>query len=305
MSRVLDYNASTKAFIASATQTISFTSSDVPSDRVLRYIFQVNSTGGTAWTLATIDRIRVKANGVAIFDLSFAQLRAYLFRFCRGGYTTPQAAITSSGGVAQNTQRFTIPFFILDAPTKNDADVCQFPMNSNVTIEITMTTAAAVTGTVVCGYEQTDIPAQCYPKLLSGPMSIGASAASGRHNLSEDGIVEGFGINSVGLLRAKLVLAGRQVLHAAGQVANDADAFDANTSSMLWESQQLDCPWSTSSAGTAYADTVPNDPIFVDVHAGLNAPPGASYLELQTGASWGGIANEVCVYSVVPYGRAA
>lgn len=306
MARTLDYNSSSKTISANATTTVTFTSSDVPSDRVVQYVFSIVDSGaGTPITLATITRIRVKANGVAIWDLSLAMLRAYIFRFSKGGYTLPSAAITTNAATATSVLRFSLPFFILDAMTKDAADLCQFPPNSNVTIEITFTTAANQGGTITCGYVQTTMQPACYPKLLGSPMNIAASTASGRTPLTDDGIIEGIGINAIGLGRMKLVLGGAQVLQASAQVTSSANAYDANSQSMLWEAQQLDCDWSSMSAATAGQDATPNDPIFVDVHSGLTAPPGASYIELTTLAAWAGVTNEATVYSVVPFGKAA
>lgn len=306
MARTLDYNSSSKTINANTTTTVTFTSSDVPSDRVVQYVFSIVDSGaGTPITLSTITRIRVKANGVAIWDLSLGMLRAYLFRFSRGGYSMPNAAITTNAATATSLLRFSLPFFILDAASKDAADVCQFPPNSQVTIEITFTTAANQGGTITCGYMQTTVPQLCYPKLLGSPMNIAASTASGRYNITDDGIVEGIGINAIGLGRLKLVLGGAQVIQASAQVTSSANAYDANSQSMLWEAQQLDTDWSSLSAGTAGQDATPNDPIFVDVHSGLIAPPGASYVELTTLAAWAGVTNEATIYSVVPLGKAA
>lgn len=317
--RTTDYNSSSKAFVASATNIITFTSSDVPSDRVTRYHFTFTQAGSAAVDTSLLTRLRIKSNGVAIWDLSGAFLRAFLFRFSKGNYNLPPSAITAAAAAAaavtgNSVRRFTVPFDILDAPTKDAADVCQFPMQSNVTIELTITTGANQSGAVQCGYTQTDVEQACYSKLLGSQMNIAASAASGRFNIAEDGIIEGIGINTLGLSRLKIVLNGQQVFHASGPVTSVTTDGAQLSESMIWESQQLDCPFSTllsATVGTStlvLSDSTINDPIFVDLHCGMNASPGSSYIELQTsgvGSTWGGVSNECVIYSVVPFGGRA
>lgn len=310
MARRRDYSAQSKTIAASTTNT--FTSSEIPSTGVLAY--HLGWTGTSR--IDHLTRIRVKANGVSIYDLSPAMLRAFIRRFSKSNYPTPLAAIPNSNviGTASisttsqagtSRQRFTIPFCLLDAMSDGERDATQFPPDSQVTIELQWGASGAA-GSLFCGWTQTDQPAQFYPKLYGSQMNIAASTANGRYNLQDDGLIRAVGVNTVGLERLKVVLAGEQIFHGQGiQVAGTA------TGDLISESEQLDNGYSeisdaltttpaTGSLNLVTADVV--DPLFVKID-GPQAVPGASYVELQTGAAWVGAANEVTIHSRVPVNR--
>lgn len=298
--RFVDYASAGKTIAAST--TIQFTSSDVPSNKIVAYHFAMTGGGNT---LAVISRIRVKANGVTFWDLTPAFLRAYLQRFAPNSVPYPAGALQDPLSAANFTsvdwRRFTLPFCDISQPTDEAADLFQFPPASNVTIEIQFTAGAAA-GTMFCGWTETDAECRAYPKLTASQMNIAASVPTAKYPIVEEGVIRGLILNTIGLGRAKLVLNGRQVFQAQGQPAAST-TFTGD--SLIQESQQLwnDIP-RIISGGTpsAASPTVNNltDPTAIKIAAGENGQAGRSFLELTTIANWGGAANEIGLYSVVP-----
>lgn len=298
--RIPDHNSAGKTIAAST--VVTFTSSDVPSTQIVAYHL---TTTGANNSFAAIDRIRVKANGVAIYDLTTQFLRAYIQRMTANSVCYPAATALDNLGVAGTAvgfRRFTIPFMDLTRFDEDSQDLQAFPPASNVTIEVTFNGTASA-GLLFCGWTETTVPTMRYPRLLASQASIAASQATGRYNISDDGIIVGMGLNTLGLLRAKLVLAKEQVFHTLGQNASSATV---TADSMFNEVQQLNNAISTMQAATAGVPTVLTDPVFVRA-GGKSAPAGSSFVELQTGANWAGVTNEVLLASYVdlvpPSGR--
>lgn len=302
-----DYSAQGKTIAAST--TVTFTSSDIPSQGVYRY--HLGWTGNTRTDHLT--RVRVKANGVSIYDLGPSMLRAFIRRFSPSNYPVPLANIpnsntigtasastTSQAGVS--ARRLTIPFDLLDADTEEERLMTQFPPGSQVTIELQFGSGASA-GTAYCAWAETRVPAAYYPKLYASQMNIAASIANGRYNVQDDGQVRAIGVNTVGLERLKAVLGGQQVFHAQGiSVGGTA------TGDLIAECEQLENGFSeisdaltttpsAASLNLVSADII--DPMFVRLDAD-QAVPGSSFIEVQTGSGWAGAANELCVHSRVP-----
>jgi hypothetical protein len=304
-----DYSAQSKTIAASTTNT--FTSSDIPSQGVYRY----HIVWGGNTRIDHLTRLRVKANGVSIYDLGPSMLRAFIRRFSPSNYPTPLANIansntigtasastTSQGGTS--ARRFTIPFDLLDADTEEERLSTQFPPGSQVTIELQWGSSASA-GSIFCGWSETRVPALYYPKLYASQMNIAAGIANGRYNIQDDGQVRAVGVNTVGLDRFKVVLGGQQIFHAQG--VNQAGTA---TGDMIAETEQLENGFSeisealtttpsAASVNLVSADVI--DPMFIRLD-GDQAVPGSSYVELQTdsgGVAWAGAANELCVHSRV------
>lgn len=293
--RLYDYSSAGKTIAAST--TIQFTSSDVPSNGIVAYHFGMTGAGNT---LANISRIRAKANGTTFYDLTPNQLRAWIQRFSQACISYPANLSLDpiiGAGTASDFRRFTLPFFDPSQPTEDAADVYQFPRNSQVTIEIQFGAGAAA-GTVFCGWTETSQTAMAYPKLLSSQMNIGASLATGKYPFTEDGIVKGVGLNTLGNGRTKVVVDGIQVFHMQGQAANSATV---TADSMILESQQMANGMPAEAAATAGVPNTVFDPTFLKLPQPRTAPPGRSFIELTTTAAWGGVTNEACIYSQVVY----
>jgi hypothetical protein len=308
MARRRDYSAQAKTIAASTTNT--FPSSEIPSSGIVAYHF-----GWTGSSLFThISRLRIKANGVAIYDLSPSMLRAFVRRFSRSNYPIPDGQVgrlTTLGTASASTtsqptiplRRFSIPLFLLDdSLSEAQRDSYQMPKRSQVTIEIQWGSSASA-GSLYCGWTETNVPAAWYPKLYGSQANIAASVANGRANLQDDGNVYAVGVNTVGLERFKVVLGGIQLFHGQGiSVAGTA------TGDLISEMEQLENGFTNtqenlittpSAASNNFVDADLVDPVFVKID-GPQAVPGSSYCELQTGSGWAGASNEITVHAVVP-----
>jgi hypothetical protein len=246
----------------------------------------------------------VKANGVPFYDISTGLFRAFCQRFTNGRFTYPaNGAINnlSAAGTAVDWRRFTIPLCFLDREKSEEADVCQFPVGAQATIEIVFN-ANAVAGSIYASWTETDVTPRCYPKLYSNQMNIGASNVNGRYPFSEDGHLRGFGVETTGLGRFRAVLNGRQIYHNQGQPASSATVTE---DMMFLESEALFGGKSYSVvAGTAAQDNSVEDPAWMKVTTGDIATPGRSFIELGTLAAWAGVSSELGVYAVKPYDEA-
>lgn len=268
MARIHNFNGQTRAITGGVVQTITFTAADIPSQNVVAYHLRLE--GGSTFT--DVSRIRVLANGAAILNMTGAQLRAYMNSFSVAGGMEPAAA----------DDRFTIPFWMADAPTPDLQDVSQFPTESTVQVEINFA-ATATAGTCVIGYTVTDRPPQVFPRILSQQLNIAASVENGRFNLAENGIIRGIFLPHTGLDRFKLVLGGQEIINLPSALYNGAAGGD-----ILAEVQRVH-------GGGQFID-----PGFNRVSVNLPAPITSSYLELTTGATWGGVTEEAVVYAVAP-----
>jgi len=298
-----DHSTATRAIGASQTNVLNWTT-EIPTRRLTKLVFVFTSTGATALTMSTVSKIVVKANNLPIIDVTLDELRAYLYRFSKGGSVRPISAITTNPATATPLRRIAIPFTILDAATKDLQQTCQFPPDSSISVEITMVTGANQTGVAYLAYEQTDVEPLYYPKLIGYAANCPASQTNFRAVFNEpEGIVEGFIIPTIGLSRVRLVLDGVQVKHLLGQLTASAADYDANSDSMLMEMEQDDVDWSSLIAGTAGQDGQINSPFCFDVHAMRPAPQQNSFIELATNANWAGASNRIAIYAVVPLKR--
>lgn len=270
MARRQDYNGQGKTIVATTPQTITWTSTEISSRKIVKYTFGMTGAGNN---FVDITRIKVLANGFPIMNLSGAQLQAYLERYTRSNFNL----------VAATATRFSVPFYILDAPTWDMGDVSQFPNNAQVQLELT-TGAGTVAGAIFIGWEETDIEAETMTKLLSSVMNIPPSAANARYNFGENGVVRGASLNTVGLDQARIVIAGESAFHAPGALY-----LNVATGDLSAEFEAL--------AGGSVNIT---DPIFHEITLGKAAPAQTSYVELSTQGTWGGATNETCVYALAP-----
>lgn len=272
MVRRTNYNGSQKSITAATVQTLTWTPAEIPSERVVAYHLTLQGAGND---LSDISRIRISANGQNIINVTPTQLRAFLQSFSGGRLKYPTTA-----------QTITIPFCLLDAPLPDMADVCQFPARSQAQVEI-VTAGTVAAGVAILGWTETTIAPALYPRLLASVLNVPASASLQRYNIQENGIVRGIQIPHTGVSRAKFTIAGQDYTFLPGPQFNGL----ANLGDMLFEAESLygDGP---GSAGTPLS----TDP-FSRITAGKQAPIDQSYVELETGAGWAGVSNEVCVYA--------
>lgn len=272
MVRRQDFSGATKTIPAGVASNSVWTASEVQSERVVGYHFVL--TGGN--TLADVTRIRIAANGADIFNLTVAQLRAYWQAFTWGTLTP---ALTDTA--------FTVPFALLDAPNPDQADTCQFPVRSQVQIDLTFG-ATAVAGAVYVGWTETTIAPMLFPRILSSSMNIPASTALQRFQIQENGVVRGVCIPHVGVDRYKVSLGNEEFVELPGPAF-----LGVVTGDMALQCESL--------TYNSVASTLAS-PVFSRINAGVPAPVDGSFVELVTTAAWAGVTNEVAIYAVVPNG---
>lgn len=286
MVRRTDFFGSTKAIAAGVTQTLTWTNAEIPGERVVAYhVVFVSNAGGTNM-LSDVSRIRLSANGSNIVNITATQLRSYYQSFSGGKIKIPTT-----------TQAFTIPLLMLDAPTPEMQDVCQFPARSQVQLEIVLAGAAVTAGAAFVGWTETSIGPQLFPRILASSMNIGASVSLQRYVFQENGIVRGIHIPHTGVDRAKFALGAEEWTFLPGPQFLGTTA-PATVGDMLLDAESI-YGNGVSSAGTPLTSDA-----FSRITANLPAPVDGSYIELQTGAAWAGVANEAVIYAVAPNGVA-
>lgn len=269
MARKRDFNGQAKPIAATTVQTVTWSGNEISQKRIVAYHFGFTAAGNT---LADVTRIKIFSNGFPIVNMDATQLRAYLDRFTRANFN-----------LATTAQRFTVPFYLPDAPSFEMGDISQFPNNAQVQIELSLGAGTAA-GAAFCGWTETNIAAELHPKLLSSVLNIPASAANARYNFAENGIVRAISCPTVGVDRVRLVVDGESCVHAPGALFLAVATGDISV-----EGEAL------AGGGVNVAD-----PIFHEISIGRAAPSQSSYIELSTGATWAGVANESCIYAVAP-----
>lgn len=276
------YNGSTKSIANLVVQTLVWTATEVPSERVVAYHFTLQGAAG-ANGLDDISRIRISANGSNIVNITPTMLRAYWQSYTGGRVKVPAAATS-----------FTVPFCLLDAPIPDAQDVSQFPARSQVQIEL-VTAATIVTGAAFVGWTETTISPEWFPRILGSTLNIPASTSLQRYSFQENGIVRGIQLPHTGIDRARFVLGNQDFTFLPSLVFQGFTTGDIGD--MLFEAESLygDGP---GSAGTPLT-TAP----FSRITANIPAPVDGSYIELQTGVGFAA-SNEACIYAIAPNGIA-
>ena len=285
MGRKASFQGSSKTITAGVVQTVVFTPTDIESAGCVQLIFQLFGNAAPQ-PFSGLDRVRVRAGGDVIVDATRVQLQAYQQRWGN------RFAIN-----ADTDQTFSVPLNFMDAPrgmSGEAQDQCQFPPNREIQIEL-VTNAAVVAGSVVCGWKQTDIPAQYFMRYYSSVMNLPAGSRNVKYTFSEPGIVRGFTLPTAGIDRAELYISDRSAWRLPGSQFGSAVA--ANTGDMLRQKDFFE----TGQTALATATTC------VGVDLGIPALQGSSYLLLDTVAGgatpWAGAANEGVIYSIVPLAR--
>jgi hypothetical protein len=273
MGRFTSFLGSGKSVAATTAQVITFTGNDLPSAGVVAYHFVTAQSSG-ATDVADITRIRVKADNRLIYDVGLTHFRKWQERFSTVGYALPTALT-----------RWTIPFNLFDIVDDDLADTCQFPRGTVPTVEITLGAGSAA-GSIYAGWTQTDAQPVFYPTLIGQQMNIAASAVNATFPINSQGAVRGMMVDTTGLSRFKAELNGFQYHQLTG-----AQYLGTATGDMVLESQALE-----DGAGTSGGVTI-------TTAAGLRIPmvvasQGSSRVELDTGSSWVGTANELTLWAV-------
>jgi hypothetical protein len=288
MGRKASFQGSSKPVAAAAVQTVVFTPTDIESAGCVQLMFQLFGNAAPQ-PFSGIDRIRVRAGGDVIWDSTREQLQAYQQRWSnRFSFN------------ADTEGTFSIPLNFLDAPrgmSGEHQDRCQFPPNREIQVEI-VTLATVVVGSIVCGWKQTDIPAEFFPRYYSNVLNLPAGSRNVKYTFAEPGIVRGFTLPTAGVDRVELYISDRTAFRLPGSQFGAAVA--ANTGDMSRQKDFFEC--GQVDLGPAIGTTQ-----HIAVDLGIPALAGSSYLLMDTiagGATpWLGVTNEGVIYSIVQLAR--
>lgn len=271
MGRKASFQGSSKPVVVTAAQTIVYTPTDIESSGAVQFMFAWTGAGNTN---ADIDRVRVRAGGDTLLDVTWAQLQAYQQRFSWRRLANLDASTV-----------FSVPLNFLDAPTPDQQDKCQFPPNREIQIEI-VTLATTVAGTLIAGWKQTDVPAEFFMRYWGAALNFPASTPNQKFPFVEPGILRGLTIPVAGVARAELYVSDRSAWRMPG-----AQFGAVTTGDMLTEKDFFEDGITVTT------------PKCHSVDLGIPAVAGSSYLLLDTGAGWGGVAEAAALYSVVPLAK--
>lgn len=256
-----NFNAGGQTVLAAAAQTVVFNASEIASDSVAAYYITVDNGD----VLTTIDRVRVKAAGATILDMSIAELAAYWQRASRSNFTVNTAVDTS----------LTIPLYTLDAKGA-ERYASGFPRGQAATVEV-VRNATGAAGTMFCGWRLYNQPFPFYTVATGTQTNAPAGSINFRVPLNAAGLLRFYGLNITGLDRLRLVVNGQQLVDMSG--------------AQLLESQQME----GLDGGTA------GDFMTFKLDEMIPITAGNSYAELQTDpVLWAGATNELLTVSYVP-----
>lgn len=255
---------------AGAVQTIIFPPNEIESAGICQV--QILWTGANATLTANkVNRVRVRASGQTIVDLTPAFLFAYLQRFTKANFPD-----------LTGDQCLTIPFYLPDAPSEEQADACQFPVGAQMQVEVEFGTAA-VAGVALCQFIQTDITPLWTPRIYAAPLNFTAGAVRNqKYSFAETGVVRGIILDQAGIDRAQLTISGRNAFEAPGR----------QFAGLTWPTgglERFEMPYNGTTATT---------PAMLTSSLGIPAAYGSSYLTLDTGAAFAGPAAEMGIYAV-------
>lgn len=255
-----NFNAGGQQVFAATAQTVVFNASEIASDSVAAYYITVDNGD----VLTTIDRVRVKAAGATILDMSIAELAAYWQRASRSNFTVNTAVDTS----------LTIPLYTLDAKGA-ERYASGFPRGQAATVEV-VRNATGAAGTMFCGWRLYNQPFPFYTVATGTQTNAPAGSVNFRVPLNAAGLLRFYGLNITGLDRLRLVVNGQQLVDMSG--------------AQLLESQQME----GLDGGTA------GDFMTFKLDEMIPITAGNSYAELTTTGAWVGATNELLTVSYVP-----
>lgn len=253
-------NPTGNAFGAAAVNNQQWGSAQIPGTGVTEYHINIDGAGNS---LADLDRIRVKAAGQTIWDVNMVHLFAFMQRLGRSNISALAADLS-----------FTIPLDKVNFGDNNGLRFAGgFPRGLAPTVEL-VTLATIAAGNSYIGWTQSDQPFQFFTKYCaSNPGWAAAAANNVRHPITQDGLIAGISINTVGLGRLKVKISGVEVLNL--------------TVAQLLQTQRMQ------------NSIVQVDPIFIEFETPIAAVGGDSYVEADTTAAWVA-ADEIGIYSFLP-----
>ena len=268
MGRRTKFFGAPKTITVGVAQTITFSSSEIDSTGVIDYFCSMQPAGNT---VATIDRVRLRAGSQVLIELTQAQLLAFQQAYSKANYFD-----------ATTSNSFVIPLNLLDAPTPDTQDLCQFPPGTEAQLEIVFL-ATVVAGTIIVGWTISDVKPRFFPRAYTRTGNIPASTRNAPFSFSDSGTVRGIGFDTRGIDRAELTVSGVPAFLCPG------GSFQGLVyGNMLNEKDALQ--FLQPVAALNYA--------FHAVETNIPAANGSSNLILDTQATWPGAASEIALYVV-------
>jgi hypothetical protein len=271
MARRANFYGTAKTVAVTQAQTISFTSSEIDGAGVIGYFIGLGTAGND---YQDIDRVRVRAGAQILVDLTANELLAFNVAYSKANFNESAA----------NQRTIYIPLNLLDGPTDDARDQCQFPPGAEPLVEI-VTLATTVAGQINIGWETTNVEPRFFPRMISKTTISPVSTRRNSLVFSDTGKIRGLIMPTAGIDTAELTVSGERAWYMPGP------QFAGFTIGDLLSAKDFDVfglP-ATPPVGNAYA-----------VHScdlGLPAASGASNLIFDTGAGW--TANqEIAIYSV-------
>jgi hypothetical protein len=289
-------NLSAKALGAST--TVTFQSSELPFPTAGRGIaeFLITLTDSDGLTsrstgiLSNLSRIRVRAGGATIVDVTPYELGEFLTQMAPSDPGISSPAFIGGAYGLKNALTFRIPFGVFDDVAEDAQDLCQFPLNKLPTIELV--TGASMTSSTfasVCT-TLTDVTPRWSSKLLGQAMNVPASAASFRVAISEAGLIRAIGLSTQSVDIAGSVWSAATGFKRYRVVLSNVEKFHG-TPLMLFETCRSynGYPGDVPAATTT---TIPALTYWKNVGM-LPGPAGFSYIEVDSGAYSGTWTNNV------------
>lgn len=251
---------------ASTAETLVATGTELDS-RACAFHLDVT---GTAQDYDATVRHRVKASGRTLWDCSELQLAALLQRLARQNL-----------GPAASATRWTIPLYIIDyGDDERKKYSCGFPQGEVPQVEVEFDNTGSGAGRLRFGQTISTEPYQFYSMFLASAANIGASVTNGTFPISSPA--------PGAMLRAITIPDSGDVTRTTLRL-NGVDVLNLSSAQLL-ESQQNE----NGTAATANICVVNENP--VEVGAG-------SMIILETGSGFGGAAEEIGLYWIVPQRR--
>jgi hypothetical protein len=271
MARRANFFGSSKPIAATTAQTISFTSSEIDGAGVIAYVI---SLGVATNDYVDLKRVRVRAGSQVLIDLSANELLAYNAAYSKANFNE------SAGGV----QTIYIPLNLMDGPTDDARDACQFPPGAEPLVEIDTFNTTAL-GSCIIGWETTDVEPEYFPRIIGKTTTSPVSTRNNSLVFSDTGKIRAIIMPTAGIDRAELTVSGERAWNMAGTQFN-AIAYGDMITAKDYDVFGLPV---TPPLGITYACH--------SCDLGLPAASGASNLIWDTGAGW--TANsEIAIYSV-------
>jgi hypothetical protein len=267
--------------INAGAQTVIWSSSEIDSTGVIQFELSLAGNGAANWQqLNFIDRVRVRAAGRPIIDVPLAVLQAYTAAYSEANYSDVNSG-SANGALI-------IPLNLLDGPTMESRDQCQFPAGVEAQVEVVFT-SSALAGQAILGWKTSVQVPRFFPRLISSAANWAAAAARAqKFAFSGDGIIRAIATLTAGIDRLECYVSGQRAFNKPGAVYGNPASAGATFSDMSVETDVLE---EGAQVGTYR---------FRKTDLLIAAAGGSSYVQADTLASYAGPAGEVCIYELVP-----